>query len=196
MFLHSLAWNVEFGPKSIFKTELIKVRLSCIPSLVLWDFDQNKFLGANWWCSMFLHSLAWNVEFGPKSIFTTELIKFWLSCIPSLVLWDLVQNRIFEWIDKGSMFLHSLPCNVEFGPKSSFRIELIKFDVPAFLGFLWENLAKNQFMKQTDKGFMFLYSLACNVEFGPKSIYRSKLIRFDVHAFLCLWCRIWPKINF
>ena len=87
------------------------------------------------------------------------------------------------------MFLHSLPCNVKFGPKSSFRIELIKFDVPAFLGFLCENLAKNHFLKQTDKGFMFLYSLAFNVEFGPKSIHRSKLVKVDCS---CIpWLEMW-----
>ena len=167
---------------------------------------------------MFLHSLPCNVEFGPKSIFRSELIKVWCSCIPWLEMWHLAPNPFYdwtdkvsnfpafldlycgiwskinfwEWIDKGSMFLHSLPCNVEFGPKSSFRIELIKFDVPAFLGFLCENLAKNQFLKQTDKGFMFLYSLAFNVEFGPKSIHRSKLVKVDCS---CIpWLEMWNLV--
>ena len=61
--------------------------------LVMWILAQNQFLGAN--CSLFLHSLAFNVEFGSKSISRSELIKVRCSCIRKLVIVNLVQNQFF-----------------------------------------------------------------------------------------------------
>ena len=72
MILHSLSYTIEFGPKLIFRSKLERGLIflhrtdkgSCIPWFVMWNLAQNQFLEAN--CSIFLHSLAFNMEFGPK----------------------------------------------------------------------------------------------------------------------------------
>ena len=72
MILHSLSCNVEFGPKLILRCKLERGSIflhrtdkgSCIPWFVMWNLAQNQFLEAS--CSIFLHSLAFNMEFGPK----------------------------------------------------------------------------------------------------------------------------------
>ena len=86
MFLYLLACNLEFGQKSIFRSELVKVQCSCIPWLIMLNFAQNQILGAN--CSKLLHSLACNVKIGRKSIFRGEKIKFRCSSIPWLIMWN------------------------------------------------------------------------------------------------------------
>ena len=127
---------------------------------------------------MFLLSLACNVDFGPKSIFWIGLIQVQCACIP---------------------------CNVECDPKANFRSELIKVRYSCIPLLVMWILAKNQFLGANCLMFlhslhvimnlaqnkfsgasclMFLHSLACNVKFGPKSIFRREL--FIVPAFLGL----------
>ena len=126
---------------------------------------------------MFLYSLACNVELEPKSIFRSELIKVPCSCIPWLVIWNLAKSNFQERTDKGSMFLHSLACYVEYCKKSIFRSKVIKVRCSCILWLVVLNLVRNQFLERTDNGSMFLHSLACNVELFPKSIFKNQLIK-------------------